>query len=783
MSEAGTHDVALLLEQHVIRTIHTADVVLLAVLDLFAAETIDTFGASVENREKLVAVSSRLDHVGTVSVFDVRGDLVTTSRVGPVPRINIADREHFVLHRDGVVFHVGRALAGRVTGQRIFTISRRISNPDGSFGGVVVAAIYAPYFERAYQGVRFGDATMLAIVRHDGALVMSSQVSDDKVETSLAGSDLFARLSGAPSGTFEGVCPLDGQRRIISFRRVEGLPLIVIAGVTRAGALRAWWNSVIYSATLVGSIFCVLGILAWMVVRRIRDEEQAKDTLEQRVEERTADLEVSNRQVHNHARTLDVILAASPDITFLVDNAMQFAFANPAAAVVLGVSGGAQGFSSIEIAPLETEIRAVLADGQSRTMDTGFACSFEWKLTAMPGDDGAPAAVLCVGRDVTRRRQIEETLRRARLEAERATQSKTQFLAAASHDLRQPLQAQRVFQSLLEKHLTTPKQKDIAARMARSLEASETLLATLMDVSALEAGAVRPAVTTVMVSDILSRIAADGAAEAEAKGLKLTTRITDWPVNTDPVLLERIVRNLMVNALRYTERGGVLLATRRRASNVLIQVWDTGTGIPPDRISMIFEDFYQVGNPERDRTKGLGLGLAVVARMTRLLGHGIDVASRPGRGTVFSVKLPLASVVPCAEDPITVSTGGGLTGATILLVEDDRAQREAMSMLFEDAGARIIALPTGVSVEEQLAGAGVVPDIILSDYRLPGAVSGLDVVERVRAAIGRHAPAIIQTGDVDPALAEVIRSRDCAIMHKPCDPDHLRSTVAALVRL
>ncbi|MCR6629907.1 MAG: PAS domain S-box protein [Magnetospirillum sp.] len=245
--------------------------------------------------------------------------------------------------------------------------------------------------------------------------------------------------------------------------------------------------------------------------------------------------------------------------------------------------------------------------------------------------------------DITAERRLQEALIQAREEAERANEAKSRFLAAASHDLRQPFQAMRLFRAALTPFLTDPKAESVAAKLDEAMTAGEQLLNTLLDVSTLEAGIVSARPIPVSAADLIERLAREFQPQVEARGLRLRALPRPALIVTDPVLLERMLRNLLHNAVRYTEKGGILIGARRRGEMLVFQVVDTGIGIAPDQQDKVFEDFYQVGNSSRDRSRGLGLGLSVVARTARLLGHGVTLRSAPGRGSVFSVSVPLAS--------------------------------------------------------------------------------------------------------------------------------------------
>ncbi len=246
-------------------------------------------------------------------------------------------------------------------------------------------------------------------------------------------------------------------------------------------------------------------------------------------------------------------------------------------------------------------------------------------------------------------KRSEERMRQAVLEAQSANDSKSRFLAAASHDLRQPLQALRLFLDLLDTRVTEPKDRRILTGASEALAAGEEVLRNYLDVSVLEAGILAPTVTDMPLQPVLNDLMREFAPEAQAKGLTLRMVGTNCVVRSDAALLQRLLSNLVSNAIRYTDTGGVLLGCRRQGDALRIEVWDTGIGIAADKLDAVFEDFYQVGNSERDRTRGLGLGLSVVDRAARLLRHEVSARSREGLGSVFSVMLPLVD----SEDPVS----------------------------------------------------------------------------------------------------------------------------------
>ncbi len=384
--------------------------------------------------------------------------------------------------------------------------------------------------------------------------------------------------------------------------------------------------------------------------------------------------------------------------------------------------------------------------------------------------------------EIAERRRAEEAERSARGEAERANAAKSKFLATASHDLRQPFQAMRLFHHILQSRLADPGTREIATRLGEAMQAGEELLTALLDISTLEAGTVEPRLSNVPIQPMLTRLAQEFEAQASAKGLDFRMAPSSAVVRSDPVLLERMLRNLLNNALRYTPRGGILLGCRRMGDRLNLAVVDTGIGIAREMQQAVFEDFFQIGNPERDRSQGLGLGLPIVARMARLLDHPIAVRSAPGHGSVFSISVPLLkasaamptpSVEPAAEVPPSAST--------ILVIEDDREQRIGMQMMLEGWGYRVIVAGSPEKALIAVRSAPRSPALVISDLRMPSRINGVETIAMIGEIAGRRIPGIILTGDTGPERLREAKQSDCVLLHKPFAPERLREEVRRAV--
>ncbi|MET0681254.1 MAG: HAMP domain-containing sensor histidine kinase, partial [Burkholderiales bacterium] len=292
--------------------------------------------------------------------------------------------------------------------------------------------------------------------------------------------------------------------------------------------------------------------------------------------------------------------------------------------------------------------------------------------------------------ELERAREIAE---RARSEAEIANRSKTQFFAAAGHDLRQPLHAMGLFAAALTEKVRDPEVLHVVNSINASVDALEGLFNELLDISKIDSGVLKANPTHFELASMLDRLRMDFEPEAFERGLRLRIVPTTAYLFSDPVLVERILRNLVSNALRYTKAGGVLVGARRRGKEVSLEVWDTGIGIPLEQQDRVFEEFYQLANPERNSKKGLGLGLSIVKRLVNLLGARVDLRSVPGRGSVFRVRLPLGvrPVVDPARKAKAVAAPGDLSGRVIVVVEDEAAVLEGMRVLLEGWGAEVVA--------------------------------------------------------------------------------------------
>ena len=374
----------------------------------------------------------------------------------------------------------------------------------------------------------------------------------------------------------------------------------------------------------------------------------------------------------------------------------------------------------------------------------------------------------------------------ARRAAEAASQAKTQFFAAASHDLRQPLHAMGLFAEALRQRSRDPEVASLVHSINESVDALEGLFAELLDITRIDSGGVEPRPQPLRLRELFARLRLHFEPLAFEKGLLLTLRGGERVVHADPVLLERILRNLVSNALRYTDDGGVLVGARARGDRVLLQVWDSGIGIAEASLPRIFDEFYQVQGqrpPGPQQRKGLGLGLAIVRRLADLMEAPLTVHSRVGHGSVFALELPAGETPQAPDQPaggLKAPIGLALDGRLVLVVEDEAAVRDGLVVLLQAWGADVLALDTAEAVDAWLAAAPPrAPDLLLVDYRLPEARTGIEVLARVRAHWPAVTlPAVLVTGSTMGGHEAQAEQHDYHLLIKPVLPARLRAMIA-----
>ncbi|MCW2248149.1 signal transduction histidine kinase/ActR/RegA family two-component response regulator [Azospirillum fermentarium] len=648
-----------------------------------SAELLETHSRSalIRSLERLDRVSAALDGGGMAAVA---GDGLPELLSAPVGTVSVMDGSGRDLFGPAIDFHIPSASAlramaaadggtgilmapGDVHGGPVVAIGRRIAGRSGEKEGAVFVTQPSASLSAVLRVLDDGGRRIAGLFRIDGSPVFGA-------------GDPIPGLFDGGGAVGSGTGWLGGQSYVMAWRRMSAppggaLPVVAVVAEPRTHVLAPWWSRVERAAVVAGASLAALlalGVLAWGSLRReetaVKALAEAKARLEQRVDERTADLSAANQK---------------------------------------------------------------LAEALS--------------------------------------------------DAERANAAKGRFLAAANHDLRQPFQALRLFHHLLGGRLKDAGSQSIAQKMGEALESGEKLLHSLLEVATLDAGVVRPVIAAVPIAPVLNDAVGEFREAAAAKGLEVRLVPSRAVVRTDPAMLGRILHHLLGNAIAFTSGGGILIGCRHRGQWLRIEVWDTGAGIPADQLDAIFEDFVQLNNPERDRRRGLGLGLSKVRRKAALLGHTVEVRSRPGHGSVFSIVVPIAAA-DSAATAATVKGGGAAApdNRRILVVEDDPMQRAAIQLLLETWGHTVTAAADGEAALAAVRLSGGMPEVIVTDFRLPGALTGVDIVRAVGDIAGHPVPGVILTGDTAPERIREAVATGCRLLHKPFTPSLLKDALAAI---
>ena len=384
-------------------------------------------------------------------------------------------------------------------------------------------------------------------------------------------------------------------------------------------------------------------------------------------------------------------------------------------------------------------------------------------------------------REIDERTQMEARLREAKAEAEQANLSKTKFLAAVSHDLLQPLNAARLFTSaLLEREPCS--QQSLVRSISNSLEDVESLLGTLVDISKLDAGVIKAEIGSFAIADLLGTLATEFRQLAASEGLQLDFVASSAWVRSDIQLLARILRNLLTNAIRYTASGRILLGCRRRGQSLSIEVWDTGVGIAADKLQEIFQEFKR-GEGQRHQDRGLGLGLAIVEKIARMLGHRIRVSSQPGKGSLFAIEVPLtrrASVLPDKSKAVPMAVEC-LQGARIWVLDNDAAICAGMRTLLEGWGCQVVTALSEDDLARQVDNYHAGADVLIADYHLDDGRDGVQAIAAINARRGEPLPALMLTANYSNELKQCLRDLGHTLLHKPVKPMKLKTSLSHLL--
>lgn len=523
----------------------------------------------------------------------------------------------------------------------------------------------------------------------------------------------------------------------------------------------------------------------------------SKEELQSLNEELTAlnsQLQETLEKQRTTSNDLQNILYSTAVATLFLDVDLNIRFFTPATKVVFHVIPGDIGRPLADLRSLAVDTmliadaKSVLGDQEplERKIEASGGLWYLRRIMPYLNEDKAVEGVVITFVDVTDQRNTSEALRLAKRQADIANVAKSRFLAAASHDLRQPLQTLSLLQGLLVRRNKDERSGELLGRFESTLGSMSGMLNDLLDINQIETGVVKAALVDFGVQALFTSLRNELTLVAQSQGLDFRVVDSSMFVRTDPLLLEQILRNLIANAFKYTQTGKVLLGCRRRGTIASIEIWDTGIGIPEAELQAIFDEYHQIDNDARERSKGLGLGLSIVQRLSDLLGHRISVKSRPSKGSVFAIALERLAghhSAPMANAPVETPSivSKPLKTGRILVVEDDAEIRMLLEQLLSDEGYTVTSTPDGPSALNQLTSGIATPDVILTDYNLPGGMNGIDVVAEIRKSRKANVPAIVLTGDISTKTLAHISSANVIHLNKPITLQAVTSLIRRLL--
>jgi two-component system, chemotaxis family, CheB/CheR fusion protein len=526
--------------------------------------------------------------------------------------------------------------------------------------------------------------------------------------------------------------------------------------------------------------------------------ETSKEELQSLNEELTAlnsQLQETLERQRTTSSDLQNILYSTDVATIFLDPKLNIRFFTPATKSLFNVIPSDVGRPLADLNSLAVD-GALLSDARAvmktfapieREIEAHNGAWYIRRILPYRAHDNDVEGVVITFVDSSERRHTADALAAAERQAQLATVAKSRFLAAASHDLRQPLQTLALLQGLLAKAVVGEKAQKLVARLDETLGAMSGMLNTLLDINQIEAGTVHTDIGRFPIDDLLQRLRNEFTYLAEAQRLALHVVSCGVTIESDQRLLEQMIRNLLSNALKYTKRGKVLLGCRRRPGMLTIEIWDTGIGIAPEALPAIFDEYHQVDNAARERSRGLGLGLSIVQRLGTLLGHRVHVRSHPGKGSVFAIDIALPASGPAIRlEHLGESKENSVVEAVrqsgaILVVEDDPEVRELLEIFLQDVGYRTVTAPDAIVALDLVERGTIRPDLVLADYNLPNGMNGLQLAVKLREELHGKIPVVILTGDTSTGTLRDIARGDCAQLNKPVKLKELTQTIQRLL--
>lgn len=378
-------------------------------------------------------------------------------------------------------------------------------------------------------------------------------------------------------------------------------------------------------------------------------------------------------------------------------------------------------------------------------------------------------------RDISERKAAESELRQAKEAADKANLAKTRFLAATSHDLRQPLQSAHLLHYALARTVADPAGKEIIGDLGHALSLMSGMLDMLLDISRLDAGTVTPKFAVFSAHEVLRRVWRTLKAEAGSASIDVHLVPTSANIRSDHVLLGRVLENLLANALRHSRAKTIVMGCRRRGKDLAIEMWDNGIGIPSDKLDAIFEEYVQIGEPSGANGRGLGLGLSIVRRIAARLGHPVEVSSKVGRFTRFAI------VVPIAQPPADAGIDSGLAGRTVVMIDNDEVAARSYERVLSGWGMCVILATSAAEAAVAARRRNLVPDLLIADYNVGPSRTGIDDIRRMRRSFGAALLCILITSDTSPEITKAAAAIRVPVMYKPVEAEALQSIICRLV--
>ena len=792
-AEAGTRNIATLLQTQMYETLRHTDADLSTLVAGFPLEALEASAVSRFQDDIARRLSDRLidvDWMDGLYVVDEKGGILYAStEVGGVR--DLSERDYFkklsVAPESGLVF--SNILTSRVSNREVLVVARAIRGGDGRFRGLVLSQLDLGALKKQLSLLEIGKGGYVAMRRRDDhSLIVRWPESSSEVE-SRAYSVKHPFVTDMAEGLTEATVA-DGPtsepellNHVVSFKAIPNYPFYFVVGFDRGAVLSGWYRQVL----LVSLTFLVLVTLVGELLRRLGRMRRREVVI-------LSDLAVSESKFSELAQMVPVGISR-------FDLTGKCVFVNDRNLLITGrhrqdLTGNDW---SAMIHPDDRLKAGALwrdsADGSRVRMGEYRLLKADGTIAHVIGEakveksaNGAITGFILAQTDISRLKAAEAELIQAKQQAEQANQAKTRFLTAASHDLRQPIQAINLFKDALSRTDLSDEQETIARFLSLSVDSLSGLLNSLLDISKLDAGMITPQIRRVELDSIFEVLDEEFSSLARQKRLRFKFF---YPFNgpvleTDPGLLLSVLRNLIDNAFKYTPAGGVLVGFRRRGRRGLIQVWDTGIGIDPVFGDRPFDECFQIGNTAGDRARGLGIGLSIARRTARLLGGDVSFRSRVGRGSVFEIVVPVSDspLAPRAYEmelegvPSSKSDFVRFKGWRVMVIEDDPVVAKSIEMSLRSMG---VSVEHFFNAEDALAAPSLFDaDFYISDYVLPG-MNGIDMLDLIRTRTKNGINAILITGEISQ---ERMRQTDWSgwrVLVKPAGLTNLLSVMAEVV--